>query len=58
MQMSYKPEILANGRETRLKNGKNDKKKKNLCRFPVISSQKFGISDGCRQICAHKDLRL
>ena len=47
----YKSEILANNRKFRLKNGKNDKKKKNLTRFPVISSQNFGISDISGQIC-------
>ena len=53
MEIDDKPEILANTRIFLLKNGKNDKKKKKLLCFPVISSQNFGFFDTVSQICRY-----
>ena len=42
-----------NGKEKTSRKRKSNKKDKNVVCFPVISSQKFGFSGICRQICRY-----
>jgi hypothetical protein len=51
--MAFKQENLAKWWKILLKKRKSNKKDKNVVCFPVISSQKFGFSGICRQICRY-----